>query len=154
MGTTATALMLTRDGGAYTVGNVGDSRVYRFRAGALTQLTRDDTALQDAIDAGAVARHEARGRPEAHYLTQCLGLDPAPVPRISSGSVRPGDTFLLCSDGLVACLTDDAIAAVLRRTLDGTGAGAEQAVRTLVEEANHAGGVDNITAVVVEAAAR
>lgn len=150
MGTTVTALALTSDGSAYTLGNVGDSRIYRYRAGALHQLTRDDTELEDAIDAGAIARHEARGRPEGHRLTQCLGLDPAPRPRVASGSVAARDVFLLCSDGLVACLTDDAIAAVLGHTLDGTGGGAERALRTLIAESNRAGGVDNITAIVVE----
>jgi len=149
MGTTTAALALTPDGLEWTLGNVGDSRIYRLRGGALTQLTRDDTWLQKEVDAGRVRAEDAHGHPEAHVLTQCLGLAPAPEPRVSSGDVEPGDVFLLCSDGLIACLADAEIAAVLRRTHYGPQEGAERAVRMLVDAANAAGGVDNITAVVL-----
>ncbi len=149
MGTTTSALALDPGGTGYTIGNVGDSRVYLFADGTLTQLTRDDTWLEDRIESGHLRREDAQGHPEAHLLTQCVGLDQTPDPRVSSGTTGPGDVFLLCSDGLMACLTDREIAGLLARTLDGTKEGAERAIEGLIGDANAAGGVDNITAVLV-----
>lgn len=149
MGTTTSALALDAQGSGYTIGNVGDSRVYLFADGQLTQLTRDDTWLEDRIRSGEVRREDAQGHPEAHLLTQCVGLDQTPDPRVSSGTSEPGDVFLLCSDGLMACLSDGEIAGLLARTLDGTREGAERALKRLIDDANTAGGVDNITAVLV-----
>ena len=147
MGTTTTALALdTR--GRYTLGNVGDSRIYRWRDGILEQLTRDDTWLEERIRAGQVRREDARGHPEGHLLTQCLGVA-HPDPRVATGTAAPGDAFLLCSDGLVTCLSDEEITAVLAEELDGTEEGATRAVDVLICEANAAGGMDNITAVLV-----
>lgn len=149
MGTTATALILDVAAAAWTLGNVGDSRGYRWRRGALEQLTRDDTWLEERIRAGQVRREEARGHPESHLLTQCLGLTQAPDPRVATGTVEPGDVFLLCSDGLVTHLSDPEIERVLDQEWDGTEAGATRAVAALIREANAAGGIDNITAVLV-----
>ncbi|MDZ7778611.1 MAG: protein phosphatase 2C domain-containing protein [Gemmatimonadota bacterium] len=149
MGTTTTALVVDADAARYTVGNVGDSRAYLLRDGRLEQLTRDDTRLQELIEAGAVRPEDAMGHPESHMLTQCVGLAPAPVPRVVEDRTRPGDVFLLCSDGLIACLRDTEIRAILTRSLDGTAAGAERAVARLIEETNAAGGVDNVTVVVI-----
>jgi PPM family protein phosphatase len=145
MGTTTTAIALETGTGRYTVGNIGDSRTYRFRAGRLEQLTRDDTWLQERIDAGSIRHEDAVGHPEGHLLTQCVGLAQTPVPRVVEGTAAPGDVFLLCSDGLMACLTDEEISQVLARTLDGTAKGAERTVEALIGAANVAGGYDNIT---------
>ncbi len=149
MGTTATALVLDHGASAYTLGNVGDSRVYRWRRGVLEQLTVDDTWLEERIRAGHVKREEARGHPEGHLLTQCLGLDQPPDPRVATGVVERGDVFLLCSDGLVAGLSDEEIERVLREEWDGTAEGAARALDAMVQQANAAGGVDNITAVLM-----
>ena len=149
MGTTATALALDSGASTYTLGNVGDSRVYRWRRGVLEQLTRDDTWLEERIRAGHVKREEARGHPEGHLLTQCLGLAQPPEPRVATGALELGDVFLLCSDGLVACLTDEDIEKVLQSEWDGTEEGAARALEVMIREANAAGGVDNITAVLV-----
>ncbi|MEX2465626.1 MAG: protein phosphatase 2C domain-containing protein [Gemmatimonadota bacterium] len=149
MGTTTTAIALDITTGRYIVGNIGDSRTYRFRDGRLEQLTRDDTWLQDRIDSGRIRREDAMGHPEGHLLTQCIGLDQTPVPRTVQGEAAPGDVFLLCSDGLMASLTDDDIVDVLERSLDGTAAGAERTVEALIGAANAAGGRDNITVALV-----
>ena len=149
MGTTATALALDGGGSAYTLGNVGDSRIYRWRRGVLEQLTTDDTWLEERIRAGHVKREEARGHPEGHLLTQCLGLAQTPDPRVATGTVDPGDVFLLCSDGLVTCLSDEEIEGVLQDEWDGSEEGAARAVDVMIRKANAAGGVDNITAVLV-----
>lgn len=149
MGTTATALILDEDGASYTLGNVGDSRIYRWRRGALEQLTRDDTWLEERIKAGQVRREEAKGHPEGHLLTQCLGLAQPPEPRVATGAMEPSDVFLLCSDGLVTNLSDAEIGRVLEDHWDGTEDGAARAVDDLIRAANAAGGVDNITVILV-----
>jgi protein phosphatase len=149
MGTTTAALVLDRVGSVYTLGNVGDSRIYRWRLGTLEQLTTDDTWLEERIRAGHVKREDARGHPQGHLLTQCLGLGQTPDPRVATGAVEPDDVFLLCSDGLVTCLSDPEIGRVLRDELDGTEEGATRAVESMIGKANAAGGMDNITVVLV-----
>lgn len=149
MGTTTTACVVDPVGARYTIGNVGDSRAYLLRRARLQQLTRDDTWLEDQIDAGAIRREDAAGHPDAHLLTQCVGLTPAPEPRVLEGAVHPGDVLLLCSDGLTAGLSDGEIRSVLTGSLEGTVTGAEHAVARLIEASNAAGGVDNVTVVLV-----
>jgi serine/threonine protein phosphatase PrpC len=150
MGTTLTALALDSHSGCFVVGHVGDSRAYQFRGGALTQLTRDHTWIQEQIDRGDVLPQNAKRSPYAHLLTQCLGLESAPTPQLIDGRARPGDTFLLCTDGLVGMLDDGAMTRLLNRSLS-TGApmgnGQRDALQALLEAANEAGGQDNITAI-------
>jgi len=77
-------------------------------------------------------------------LTQCLGLEDAPKPRITQGSIEPGDAFLLCSDGLVGMIDEATLAEILR-----SGRPSADTLRALIDAANDAGGFDNITAVLV-----
>lgn len=144
MGTTITCIAYDGVTKRFTIGNVGDSRAYLYRAGTLEQLTRDDTWLQERIDAGEVRREDAAGHPEGHLLTQCVGLAQAPHPRVVGGRTEPADVFLLCSDGLIACLTDSEIAEVLEGR-----PGAQRTLEALIGAANAAGGFDNITVVLL-----
>lgn len=143
MGTTMTLLRLDEAGRAH-FGHVGDSRAYIFRDGDMQQVTEDHTVAAEYVAAGEISAEEAAGHPQRHMLTRTLGLtrfvnvDELQLP------VEPGDRILLCSDGLTEMVPDDAIAGLLG---EGT---AEQAAWSLVEEANEAGGVDNITVVVVD----
>ncbi|WP_327009266.1 protein phosphatase 2C domain-containing protein [Dactylosporangium sp. NBC_01737] len=134
MGTTLTGISLVLDGGAerWAVFNVGDSRVYRFAGGVLTQLTVDHTAPE------SVTRR--RG-----VITRALGTRPAPDADLWVLPPVPGERFVICSDGLSLELTDEEIAAVLR----GEPA-AQAAAELLVRRAVLAGGRDNVTAVVVD----
>jgi protein phosphatase len=77
-------------------------------------------------------------------LTQCLGLEDAPKPRITQGSIERGDAFLLCTDGLVGMIEETALADILRQ-----GRPPADTLRELIDVANRAGGFDNITAVLV-----
>jgi serine/threonine protein phosphatase PrpC len=122
MGTTITALAVDPEADVYVLGHVGDSRAYRFRGGALTQLTRDDTWVQERVDANILTLEQARRHPFAHLLTQCLGLEDTPTPHITDGSVQVGDVFLLCTDGLVGMVEDADLETILARELDGNGA--------------------------------
>jgi protein phosphatase len=154
MGTTLTALVVDPSTDSFVLGHVGDSRAYRFRDGALTQLTKDDTWVQERIDAQQLTEDQARRHPFAHLLTQCLGLEDTPVPHITHGSVEVGDAYLLCSDGLVGMLDDATLGEILGRELGTNGAAADASrqlpvVQALVDAANAAGGHDNITAVLV-----
>jgi serine/threonine protein phosphatase PrpC len=150
MGTTLTALAVDPESGVYVLGNVGDSRGYRYRAGELTRLTKDDTWVQERIDQRQLTPEQARRHPFAHLLTQCLGLEDTPKPRITQGSVEPGDAYLLCTDGLVGMIEEDALAEILGHGLKTPGKSApEKTLQLLIAAANEAGGFDNITAVLV-----
>ena len=144
MGTTMTAIAVDPESGLFVLGNVGDSRGYRFRGGELTRLTKDDTWVQERIDARQLTPEQARRHPFAHLLTQCLGLEDAPKPWITQGSIEPGDAFLLCTDGLVGMIEESRLADIMRR-----GSPTGETLRALIDAANDAGGFDNVTAVLV-----
>jgi PPM family protein phosphatase len=147
MGTTLTALRF--DGtGRGVVAHVGDSRAYRYRDGELVQLTRDQTWVQDQVDAGLLTARQAKRHPYSAMLTGALGIDGIDlVVEIMELEPHPGDLFLLCTDGLVARLDDDDIGRILAAD-DDVAATAD----ALVDAANAAGGPDNITVALVRIA--
>jgi protein phosphatase len=150
MGTTLTAMVVDAEAANYVLGHVGDSRAYLFRGGKLTQLTRDDTWVQERIDSEQLTPQQARHHPFGHLLTQCLGLETPPTPHILDGRIQPGDAFLLCTDGLVGMLDDYELERILVRHLSKNGREADAAsVQALLDAANEAGGHDNITAALV-----
>lgn len=159
MGTTITALALDPASDTFILGHVGDSRAYVYRRGELTQLTRDDTWVQERVDAQQLTPEQARVHPLAHLLTQCLGLQDTPVPHIIRGSTEVGDVYLLCTDGLVGMLEDPALTQILGRELprNGTAPTEDQgmaALQALIDAANAAGGHDNITAILLAVGAQ
>jgi serine/threonine protein phosphatase PrpC len=142
MGTTLTGLWQPAPDGPVFVFHVGDSRLYRLRRGQLTQLTRDQTMYQQAVDAGAVSH-----LPPRNLLLQALGPAPEIKPELQIQAVAPGDLYLLCSDGLYGASTDQRIAAVLA----GASAGdLETSCAQLIEMAKQDGSRDNITAVLLK----
>ncbi len=146
MGTTATGLALVTAGGAdhWAVFNVGDSRVYRWIAGTLTQVTVDHSEVQELVEAGVITPDEARVHPARNVVTRSLGTDYAYQ---SDAWVLPpyaGERFVICSDGLTNELTDAHLREILQQHPDPQAA-AEELVRAAVE----AGGRDNVTVVVV-----
>ena len=143
MGTTLTALVLRPDLSCH-VGHIGDSRLYRLRGGRLEQLTRDHTWVQREVDAGRLAPAAARSHHLSHILTRVLSDDLDPEPDLLSGSCAPGDLLLLASDGLYNLLPDPAIARLL-----GEEGPLPDRVQALLDAANAAGGVDNVTVVLV-----
>ncbi len=122
----------------------GDSRLYPLRDGELVRCTRDHSVVQDMVDAGELTPEQANGHPRANVITRAVGGAAELEPETGFADVRPGDRFLLCSDGVHGCLDDAALHAALseagapetcaRRLLDGVLAGAAK---------------DNLTAVVV-----
>jgi protein phosphatase len=143
MGTTMTLLSIEMS--TATIGHIGDSRAYLLRDGQLSQLTEDHTVAAEYVAMGQMEPKEAATHPQRHMLTRTLGLTRFVNVDEVKVDVVAGDRFLLCSDGLTEMVPDDVIADIVGRRTP------EEAVWELVEEANDAGGVDNITVCVVEA---
>jgi len=141
MATTLVAVRLAP--GAVEYAHVGDSRLYRFREGALHSLTRDHNAAADAVDAGRLEPAAARLSPLRHQLTRALGA-PGVAADAGRAPLEPGDTLLLATDGLHGALEESAIADALARHPEPPAA-----ARALVAAANAAGGPDNVAVVVV-----
>lgn len=141
-GTTLVALLVdgTRIGGAH----VGDSRVYLLRDGELRRLTRDHTLVQTLVDEGRISEAEAAEHPRRSVLVRTLQEGTPAEPDLFHVEGRPGDRYLLCSDGVTAVLDDAAVHAAL-----GEGEPAA-AVERLISLANEGGGPDNITCVVAD----
>lgn len=155
MGTTLTLLHLDPATGHGTIAHIGDSRAYRWRDGSLERLTRDQTWVQDQIDAGVLTPEQARGHPYSAMLTSALGVDRDLDIQLADPDARAGDLFLLCSDGLTARLADDDLGTVLESSIadDGAEPGTHllaRAARALVNAANDAGGPDNITVALLQ----
>jgi serine/threonine protein phosphatase PrpC len=144
MGTTVVALVL--DGDRAHLAHVGDSRAYLLRDGAITRLTRDHTVVQQEIDAGRLTPELARLLPHRNILTQSVGFHGPVEPDTSTRVVRPGDVFLLCTDGLTDVLEDARLAEIL---LDND---PEDAPYALADAALTAGAEDNVTLIVVAVA--
>src|SRR5690349_10055498 len=141
MGTTLTAAVVDATAEEVAIGHVGDSRAYRLRAGKLEQLTRDHSLVEEMRRKGQLTEAQAEDHPQRSIITRALGPEPEVEPDLQTVSAAPGDVFLICSDGLTTMLAEEEIAELL------SGASSlEAAVRALVDEANRAGGRDNITA--------
>lgn len=146
MGTTIVSIYFTED--AVLVGHVGDSRVYRFRDGALTQLTEDHSLLNDYIKAKKLTPEEIEKFPHKNVIVRALGMRDSVQVDVSRFDPQPGDVFLLCSDGLSGMVPDAKLAAILGASRD-----LETVVKELIDAANKAGGVDNVTAILARVAA-
>jgi protein phosphatase len=147
MATTLTAVAMANDG-RYLVANVGDSRTYLFRNRRLSQLTRDDSLVQELIDQGDLTESEARIHPQRSVVLSVLDGGDQKLLRVRPVDAQVGDRLLLCSDGVTDYLADEEIAALLE--LDD----ADEAVRGLVDAALASGSRDNLTAVIADVIAR
>ncbi|MFO1235961.1 MAG: protein phosphatase 2C domain-containing protein [Alphaproteobacteria bacterium] len=141
IGTTLAALYT--DGVQAVVFWVGDSRVYRFRDGALEQLTRDHTQVRHLLDTRQITGEEARNHPMGHVLTRAIGVDPIVRIDMRAIDVEPDDIFLLCSDGLTACAEEGDIVAALRD------AGGLRACTQLLDLCLERGAPDNVSIISV-----
>jgi serine/threonine protein phosphatase PrpC len=143
MGTTMTLLRIVDD--VATIGHIGDSRAYLLRDGELRQLTEDHTVAAEYVAQGQMSEEEAATHPQRHMLLRTLGLTRFVNVDEINVEMSSGDRILLCSDGLTEMVSDQKIAAALA---DGT---PDEVVWELVEMANDAGGVDNISVALVDA---
>jgi protein phosphatase len=143
MGTTLVAMVVENE--RAIIGHVGDSRAYLLREGALRRLTSDHSWVNEQVKLGLLSDEAAQRHPMRNIVTRALGSRTEATAELREEGIRPGDVFLLCSDGLNTMVPDPEIEAILQRS----GEDPERACRELVSRANERGGEDNTTVVVV-----
>ena len=141
----ATVVLALIDSGRVTIANLGDSRFYRYRNGKLIQISREHSVIAELIESGKLLPEHAENHDVGGMITQYMGMEKKAAPHIKSFLLKKNDRLLLCSDGLTDMLTDTQIQDVLCTQPD-TDITAEK----LVKLANDAGGVDNITVLLID----
>jgi len=140
MGTTLTAAYV--DDAHVAIAHVGDSRAYLFRGGTLQRLTQDHSLVDELVRRGKLTEEQAAEHPQRSIITRALGPEPDVEVDTWTYPGRSDDVILLCSDGLTSMISEDRVRAIL-----GSHENLEAAAETLINEANDAGGRDNITVV-------
>ena len=140
MGTTFTAALV--EGDDVSLAHVGDSRAYLFRDGDLRMLTADHSLVEELLRQGKLTKEQAEDHPQRSIITRALGPEREVEVDTMTYRAKPDDVYMLCSDGLTTMVKDDMIAAIMARA-----ASLEDAAGQLIEQANLAGGRDNITVV-------
>jgi protein phosphatase len=144
MATTASAVLLGPQGAS--VAHVGDSRVYVLRSGTLEQITHDHSWVEEQVRAGTLTPSAARQHPWRNVVTRALSGGEDPEVDVTEVAPRPGERYLLCSDGLFTVVSDG----LITRLLAEPKASLDDIAQELVSAANEAGGPDNITALVLQ----
>ncbi|WP_418059736.1 PP2C family protein-serine/threonine phosphatase [Pimelobacter simplex] len=142
MATTLTAVLT--DGVHSALAQVGDSRAYLLREGELTQLSHDQTLVQEMLDAGRITEAEAAASPYRHVVMHAIDADEVPEPDILMLALQPGDRLLLCSDGVTDVLSAAALQMLLG--LDARSTATDRIVRAALD----AGSRDNVTVIVAD----
>ena len=144
MGTTTTALLLL--GGCAFVAHVGDSRCYLLRGDKLLQISEDHSLVNEQIKAGLLTREQAKASRHKNIITRSVGFEPDVAVDTFAMPVRPGDSFLLCSDGCSNLVNDEELAEALGNE------NVTSVPASLISLANERGGDDNVTVVCVRVA--
>ena len=126
------------------IGNVGDSRVYRWRGSALEQMTHDHSVVQQLVDQGLITTAEARVAPNRNVITRAVGIDTVMESDVDESELMPGDWYVLCSDGVTDMITDEELGELLANADEP-----DRLPAAVVSAANRRGGVDNISIMVV-----
>ena len=142
MGTTIVAARFYD--GRVGIAHVGDSRCYRMREQKLEQLTRDHSYVQDQLEKGLITEEDAKHSPQKNLITRALGIDAIAEADVQEFRTRPGDVYLLCSDGLSDLVDDEA----LQTALSAEKIPADH-IKYLIDTANANGGRDNISVIIV-----
>ena len=138
---TTMVLIYLNAGNAYIV-NVGDSRAYVYRDGLLNQLTEDHSYVNSLIKSGAITKEEGKRHKDKNVITKAVGGEELIFPDFFRVEARPGDIFLLCTDGLHGEVDDETIAKIM-----GEGRTMSETCASLTRKANQNGGHDNITTI-------
>ena len=141
MGTTL-EICLIYNNKAY-IGHIGDSRIYRIRKDIIRKLTKDHSYVQQLIEDKKITREEAKNHPKKNMITKALGCTPYVEPDLRARNFEKDDIFIICSDGLSNMLDERKIYEIVKEDL-------EKAAERLVNEANQAGGYDNITVIIIK----
>lgn len=142
MGTTFVGMYFTDDNKALSA-HAGDSRVYLFRKNELTRITIDHSLVEEYIRMGRLTEEEAKNFPQKNIILRALGQQKSLEVEVNSYTPQDGDVYLVCSDGLCGMIEDDRMAEILRARGDDLDACA----KAMIDAANAAGGLDNITCV-------
>jgi len=146
MGTTIAALLFDYEDGLATICHVGDSRVYRLRAGNIEQLTEDHSLVQQLVREGKIALQDVKTFPHRHVLTQAVGVSPSVQPAVRVEKPQQGDIFLISSDGVHGTIEE----AEIRNIIAQQEADLQKACDVLVDLANDRGGWDNSTVILLQ----
>jgi len=145
MGTTFVGMTLSLEKKLCYVAHVGDSRAYRLRAGVIVQLTRDHSLVNDYLNIMPDIPTEAMEIVPRNVITRALGMEESVLVDVRQEPMQTGDRFLLCTDGLTGQVSDERVREILLECGDDL----QSAGRTLINDANEAGGDDNVTIVLV-----
>jgi serine/threonine protein phosphatase PrpC len=126
-----------------SVAHVGDSRMYRLRAGKFEQVTMDHSLLQELVDRGFYSAEEAQRAANKNYVTRALGVEPHVEVEVQEIAAQKGDFYILCSDGLSDMVEDEDI----HLTINTFSANLEAVAKQLIQLANDNGGRDNVSVV-------
>lgn len=142
-GATLTGILVVED--QVFVMNVGDSRVYQYKDATFTQLTKDQSLIQYLIDNHKISKSEVHIHPMRNAILEFMGKPPKIKPSVFTLKCTDGETYCICSDGLFSMVEEVSIQKVLENDLT-----LNEKCHQLVDEANHAGGKDNISIILVE----
>ena len=140
MGTTLEVCLIYNNK-AY-IGHVGDSRIYRIRKEIIRKLTKDHSYVQQLVEDKKITREEAKTHPKKNMLTKALGCTPYVEPDLRARNFEKGDIFIICSDGLTNMVEEKRIYELVKQDVTVSAS-------KLIEEANAAGGYDNITVIII-----
>ena len=143
MGTTVVAATIIGD--KLLAANVGDSRLYIVNESGITQVTVDHSYVEEMIRSGRIVRSEARNHPDRNKITRAVGVFPKVEVDFFETKIEPGDTILLCTDGLTGMVEDEEIRRIILSQRDIV-----EKTETLIRRANENGGTDNITVLLIE----
>ena len=146
-GTTVSGVLLCY--GKYICVNVGDSRVYRIGNNGITQITHDQTVVQQMLDNGEITEEEAKTHPSQSVLLQCVGAGGEAVPEYTCGTYEGGDIFLVCSDGFRHRWSEKEMAGMFPDRKHIKQRNMTAALRHAVEEVMRRGEKDNITVIAI-----
>jgi protein phosphatase len=141
---------LVSHGDSFVLANVGDSRAYLVRDGRITQLSEDHSLVMAKVRQGLITREEAAVSPERNAIYRALGMEDRVETDVSRHETRPGDVFLLCTDGLSGVLGDDALLRIVR---EGGGKPLAALCRELLDRALALTARDNVTVALIRRAA-
>ncbi|HBM76251.1 MAG TPA: Stp1/IreP family PP2C-type Ser/Thr phosphatase [Clostridiaceae bacterium] len=145
MGTTVTVALISKD--VMLIGHVGDSRAYLMRNSSMCKITSDHSLVAELVKNGTITEDEAQHHPQKNIITRALGAEESVQVDTNTIILKPGDTIMLCTDGLTNMLDDKEIEHILLKMDDPS-----LAVKELVDSANELGGYDNITVLVAKVA--
>ena len=142
MGTTLEVLMIYKN--KIYIGHIGDSRIYRIRKNKMKKITTDHSYVEKLIQDGEITREEAYHHPKKNLLIKALGTDEVVEPDLIYTVLNKNDILVICSDGLTNMVREEKIFDIIKENAD------EDVTDVLVDEANNAGGLDNITVIVID----